>query len=380
MKFHPFQRHAWLGLALQMLMHSQAMAQSAPVLYEWSRIAGLFKVINSDYVSPVAESVVANACREGILQVANTQLSGATLQAESLKVDANKLADVARLIPFFVEKSPNTTKASQFGDACLHSMLQALDPYSAYLDQSEFEKFIGPPSQGENTTANRDAANARIFVSKILDSKYLYLRVGSLDSSALRQLGSTLRAMEPDVLRGLSGIVLDLRRNPGGILTTSVGVAAAFLPTSTPVASTVGRNSKVEKYLAEPKSYVIRSAPDELRSLPAAIKALPLLVMVNRQTQAGAEAIAAALQDNKRAQIMGEQTPGNGTVQTFTPWLENTGIKLTTSKLVRPNGEEWAGKGVTPDHVTIQKVREGVELGSKDDDELAEALRILDKL
>jgi len=173
--------------------------------------------------------------------------------------------------------------------------------------------------------------------------------------------------------------VLDLRRNPGGIFTASVGVAAAFLPASSPIATTAGRNGQVEKYLAEPKFYMDRSTPGELRVLPAAIKTLPLLVLVNRQTQSGAEAIAAALQDNKRAQIVGEQTPGDGTVQTFRPLGRDTAIKLTTSRLVRPNGDEWEGKGVTPDRVTVQKVREGIELGSDDDDELAEALQMYGK-
>lgn len=378
MKFNVFLRNLWLGFALQPLLHAPAMAESALVQHELNRIVSVSRLISSDYVTPIAESAMAFACRDGMLQVANTQLSEATSKADKLKLDTNSLVDVLRLISFFVEKSPNTTNANQFGDACLHGMFQALDPRSAYFDPSEFAKFIKPPPV-ENTITHRDAADAQIFESKVLDGKYMYLRVGRLGDGTLRQLGSALRAVEPSVLRGMSGMVLDLRRNPGGILTTSVGVAGAFLPTSTLVAATVSRNNQMEKYLAEPKYYLDRFKPDELRVLPAAIKTLPLLVLVNRQTQAGAEAIAAALQDNKRAQVIGEQTPGFGTVQTFRPLGRDTAIKLTTSKLVRPNGDEWEGKGVTPDRVTVQKVREGVALGSKDDDELAEALQMYGK-
>jgi C-terminal processing protease CtpA/Prc len=378
MKIKLFQRCLLIGLALLLLTQTSAIANSALVKYESDRIIRVSRLISSEYVTPVAESTMASACLEGILKIASQQQSDAAWQSERLKIDRNSLAEVLGVLSFFVDDSPSATNPGRFGDACLHRMFQALDPKSAYFDPSELEKQIRPPPVG-TTTAQRDVANAQIFLSKIVDRKYLYLRVGRLDDNALRKLVSNSRAIDPEVFRSLSGIVLDLRSSPGGLLKTSVGVAAAFLPTSSVIALTVARESKLEKYLAEPEFYTARSGVNELQALPAALKMLPLLVLVNRQTRAGAEAIAAALQDNRRAKIIGEQTPGDGTIQTFRLLGTDTAIKLTTSKLVRPNGDAWDGNGVAPDLITTQKVGEGVELGSKDDAELAEALQMYDK-
>ncbi len=391
MNFHQFTRALGFWVAT-LLLYSSAMAQSVSVEDELRRIFAVSKIIRSDYVEPVAEALIANACREGILQLAGTQASDAIAQATKLDLDKHSLQDVLRLIPFFIEKSPHPNSARQLGDACLHSMLQALDARSAYFDQTAFEQFRKPPPPAENRASQNGASAAsndasaqgnhmlsQTFVSKTLDGRYLYLRIGSFNVNVVARLGATLRTIEPIAFDGMAGVVLDLRGNLGGDLKSSVGVASAFLPKSAPVLTTVDRNRQPVNYLAEPKFYSYSFSSDELRALPAATKTLPLVVLVNQHTAAGAEAVAAALQDNQRAIIFGEPTLGYGTVQTFRPLGSDTGIKYTTSKFVRPNGDEWDRKGVIPNRLTVHKVRENVEMGSKDDTELAEALRMFDK-
>jgi carboxyl-terminal processing protease len=115
----------------------------------------------------------------------------------------------------------------------------------------------------------------------------------------------------------LKGLVLDLRNDPGGLLDGAVALSAAFLPPDVPVVSTNGQVADSRAtFKASPEFYMRRSGSDPLRRLPAAIKNVPLVVLVNEGSASASEIVAGALQDHKRATIMGAQTFGKGSVQT----------------------------------------------------------------
>jgi carboxyl-terminal processing protease len=390
MKLHLPKGFVWLGLAAPLLLHLPAIAQTDPARDEVGQIGMALRIIMSDYVTPVAESTLVTACLNGMRQTSVALSLGAESQEVKPRLDIKGLPDGLRPILNFLERAPNADSVRQLGDACLHRVFLELDPRSAYFDRNEVEKLRRPsravaPKGSDASPAEvnprRDVQSAQSVTSKVIEGKHLYLHVSRLDDKTLEQLGGALRTTDPVAFREVSGMVLDLRENQGGLLTAMVGVAAVFLPASARVATAMGRDKELNiSYLADSNFYYRGVAStDPLRELPLAVKNLPLLVLINRHTASGAEAIAAALQDNQRAKVIGEQTLGYGTVQTVRMLSSDTAIKLTTSKLIRPNGEEWEMKGVTPDYYTVQKVRAGIELGSRDDAELAEALLKFDK-
>ncbi len=226
----------------------------------------------------------------------------------------------------------------------------------------------------------RQEIRVKTVSSKVLDEKYVYVRIRQINATTLEELGKELRTTAQQNPNGLAGLVLDLRNNTGGILPGAVGVAAAFLPSSTKILSVKGRMPDANAdFYNRPEFYKTGSGPDPLRDLPAAAKTMPMLVLVNQKTASGAEMIAASLQDHRRARIVGEQTLGYGTVQTVRLLDQETAIKLTTAKLIRPDGKELDKAGVKPDYLVMAKTASHIEFGTKDDRELMEALQNLDK-
>jgi carboxyl-terminal processing protease len=148
----------------------------------------------------------------------------------------------------------------------------------------------------------------------------------------------------------MKGLVLDLRNDPGGYLNGAVALAAAFLPADVVVVSTKGQIAEAQSTIrANPAFYVGRGAPDPLKRLPAALKKLPLVVLVNEGSASASEIVAGALQDYKRATIMGAQTFGKGSVQSVRELSADTALKITTARYYTPNDRSIQGKGIVPD-------------------------------
>ena len=128
-----------------------------------------------------------------------------------------------------------------------------------------------------------------------------------------------------------------------------MGVSAVFLPANELVVSTDGRAPDAKnKLYAKPEDYQT-GREDELRNLPAGIKTVPMIVLVNGGSASASEIVAGALQDYKRATILGTQTFGKGSVQTVLPLPGNTAIKLTTARYYTPKGRSIQAKGIEPD-------------------------------
>src|SRR6185436_5743061 len=149
----------------------------------------------------------------------------------------------------------------------------------------------------------------------------------------------------------LKGLVLDLRNDPGGLLHGAVAISAAFLPAKTLIVSTDGRAEDAKKkFYATPDDYARGSrGEDVLKPLPQAVKNIPMVVLVNGGSASASEIVAGALQDHKRATVIGTQTFGKGSVQTIMPLGNNTAIKLTTARYYTPTGRSIQAKGITPD-------------------------------
>jgi carboxyl-terminal processing protease len=197
-------------------------------------------------------------------------------------------------------------------------------------------------------TLTRDIIRVQSVKSKVIEPGYAWVRVSQFQETTLDSLA---RHLEGVFKQGpVKGLVLDLRNDPGGLLYGAVGVAATFLPPKVLVVSTDGRtNDARKKFHAVPEDYARGSRDDVLKTLPAAVKSVPMVVLVNAGSASASEIVAGALQDHKRATVMGTQTFGKGSVQTIMPLGNNTALKLTTARYYTPSGRSIQAKGITPD-------------------------------
>jgi len=203
----------------------------------------------------------------------------------------------------------------------------------------------------------RDVIRVQSVKSKVIEPGFGYLRVTQFQEHTVENL---VKHVDGLYKQGeLKGLVLDLRNDPGGLLHGAVGVSAAFLPPRALVTSTDGRTEDAKRrYLASPEDYLRGSRDDILLKLPNAIKSVPMVVLVNGGSASASEIVAGALQDHKRAAVIGTQTFGKGSVQSILPLTNNTAIKLTTARYFTPSGRSIQAKGITPDYL-VEETPEG---------------------
>ncbi len=204
-------------------------------------------------------------------------------------------------------------------------------------------------------TLNRATIKIQSVKSKLLEPGYAYFRVTQFQEHTGDTLASAIQTLFKQNPGAMKGIILDLRNDPGGLLNGAVAVSAAFLPQNALVVYTEGRTEDAKMRLtASPENYLRgRSKDDFLAKLPADVKNVPMVVLVNGGSASASEIVAGALQDHKRAVIMGTQTFGKGSVQTILPLENNTAIKLTTARYYTPNGRSIQATGIVPD-ITLE--------------------------
>ena len=143
-----------------------------------------------------------------------------------------------------------------------------------------------------------------------------------------------------------------MRNNPGGLLNAAVAVSAAFIPEGELVVYTEGRAKDSKMHLtAIPENFIRDPKNNYIEELPSEIKKTPLVVLVNNGSASASEIVAGALQDHKRALIVGTKSFGKGSVQSILPMNNGTAIKLTTARYFTPNGRSIQAKGIDPDIV-----------------------------
>jgi len=214
-------------------------------------------------------------------------------------------------------------------------------------------------------TLTRAVIRVQSVKSKVIEPGYGWVRVSQFQEATAEHLVKHLQQMFKEN-PGLKGLVLDLRNDPGGLLHGAVAISSAFLPAKTLVVSTDGRAEDAKKkFYASPEDYARGSrGEDVLRALPQAVKTIPMVVLVNGGSASASEIVAGALQDHKRAAVIGTQTFGKGSVQTIMPLGNNTAIKLTTARYYTPGGRSIQALGIKPDILvedptdTMTRVRE----------------------
>jgi carboxyl-terminal processing protease len=185
-----------------------------------------------------------------------------------------------------------------------------------------------------NFTVTRELIKIQSVKSELLEQGYGYVRLSNFNETAARDIKDAMGALEKKNKGRLSGLVFDLRFNPGGLLDQAVDVSSLFMDEGV-VVYTIGRN-KDQKELKYARKGMAR-------------KDLPVAVLVNGSSASAAEIVAGALQDNNRALILGQPTFGKGSVQTVMDLGQEMGLKLTIARYYTPRGRSIQEKGVQPD-------------------------------
>jgi carboxyl-terminal processing protease len=192
-----------------------------------------------------------------------------------------------------------------------------------------------------NLTITRDIIKVKSVKARMLEPGFGYLRISQFQSKTAANLVDAIEGLKKENSGPLEGMVLDLRNNPGGVLNGAVAVSDAFLDKGM-IVYTEGR-------IADSKLR-FNATPDDV------INGAPLVVLVNQGSASASEIVAGALQDHKRAIIVGSKTFGKGSVQTILPLSSESALKLTTARYYTPSGRSIQAEGITPD-IELDRVK-----------------------
>lgn len=359
----------------------QAIARDAVAplpLEELQQLAAVFGMVKSDYVEPVDEKKLINDAIAGM--VAGLDPHSQYFDKKALKEFREQtggkfvgigieigMEDGLVKVQSPIEGTPAFRAGIKSGD--LITRIDDTAVRGLTLDQA-VKRMRGEPNtkvkltifrKSENRsfplTIVRDEIRIQSVRAKMLEPGYAWLRVSQFQD---RTVDDFVRKLE-DLYKqdpNLKGLVLDLRNDPGGLLDAAVAISAAFLPENAVVVSTNGQIPESKAvFKASPEFYARRGA-DPLKRLPAAVKTVPLVVLVNEGSASASEIVAGALQDHKRATIMGAQTFGKGSVQTVRPLSADTALKITTARYYTPSGQAIQARGIVPD-VWLDETAEG---------------------
>ena len=210
-----------------------------------------------------------------------------------------------------------------------------------------------------NKTIIRKMIQVKSAEAKIIKNNIGYLRLKSFNSNSSKQLVEKIKNFEKS--KKLTGYILDLRNNPGGLLTQAINVTDFFLNDGE-IVSTKGRKASENRRFFAKKG-------DK-------VKGKPLIILINNGSASASEIVAGALKDHKRAILLGENTYGKGSVQSIIPLSDGGGMRLTISKYYLPSGQSISEIGVSPD-ILVEEESEDFKINSVSDNQLNYAIKLL---
>ena len=207
-------------------------------------------------------------------------------------------------------------------------------------------------------TITREIIEIKSVISKLIDNEIGYLRLRAFNENSSNQLKGEISKLEKN--NKLVGYILDLRNNPGGLLSQAVRISDFFLDDGE-IVSTRGRKSRENRKFFAKKG--------------DRIKGKPLIVLINNGSASASEIVAGALQDQKRAILLGETTYGKGSVQSIIPLRNRGAIRLTISKYYLPSGKSISEVGVSPD-IKVEELNEEFVINTVTDNQLNYAVKL----
>ena len=351
-----------------------ALAQKggdAPLpLDELRQLADVYALIKSDYVEKVDDKKLLSDAISGMVN---------SLDPHSVYLDQKDFAEMREevqgrfvglgievamedgyvKIVSPIEESPAYRAGIKAGD--LITRIDNVPVKGLSLDDA-IKRMRGEPHSKVMLTIARRGADAPWVVpvereeikvvsvkAKMIEPGYAWLRINQFQEETVDEVADKLKdlyARNPNI----KGLVLDLRNDPGGLLQGAIGVSAAFLPKNAEIVSTNGqREDSKARFYGKPEDYLLSRGSDPLDKVPELFKTIPMVVLVNTGSASASEIVAGALQDHKRAAIVGSRTFGKGSVQTIRPLAGDTAVKMTTARYYTPSGRSIQARGIVPD-------------------------------
>jgi len=344
------------------------------------QVASVYRLIEADYVEPVDQRKLITQAVAGMVDALDPHSAyldraawrelreGTEGKFVGLGIEIGPSDAGTIKITSPIEDSPAARAGIQAGDLISHidgAAVKQMDMDTA------IKRMRGAPHSSVVLTIVRQGTPAPLQFNivreeivqksvkgRIVAPGYAWIRVAQFQEPTVDDLANKLAALareEP----ALKGLVLDLRNDPGGLLQGAIGVSAAFLPAGAEVVSTNGQLEESRaRFYGRPEYYMLGRGIDPLAKVPALFKTVPMVVLVNTGSASASEIVAGALQDYKRATIVGSPTFGKGSVQTIRPLSGDAAVKLTTARYYTPGGRSIQARGILPD-VAVDETAEG---------------------
>ena len=361
---------AGIGATLQFPAIAQKVGAPLP-LDELRQLSDVFGLIKSDYVEKVEDKKLLSEAIAGMVS---------SLDPHSVYLDKNAFKEMRESVQgkFVgigievsmedgyvkvvspIEDSPAAKAGIQAGD-----LITRLDnvPLKGLQLDDVIKRMRGQPNSKLVLTISRkgdskplvfpivrEEIRVQSVKAKMVAPGYAWLRIAQFQEPTVDDMVKKINALYAQDPK-LKGLVLDLRNDPGGVVPGAIGVSAAFLPGDSVIVSTSGQLPESKQvFYGRREFYAPPGAKaDPLAKLPAALKTVPLVVLVNAGSASASEIVAGALQDYKRATVIGTQTFGKGSVQTLRQLTADTAVKLTTARYYTPKGRSIQARGIVPD-------------------------------
>ncbi len=339
----------------------------------------VFERLRSDYVEEVSDSDLIEAAIEGMLGSLDPHSSyfspDAYAEAQvqttgefgGLGIEVTMENGFVKVVAP-IDDTPAQRAGIKAGDFVTH-----LDdePLLGLTLNEAVDRLRGPPDSEVTLTVVREGVDKPINFTIIraiitiqsvrwrLEKKVGYVRITSFTQQTQGGVDDAMEAIGEAAADGLQGIVLDLRNNPGGLLDQAISVADSFLEQGEIVSTRGRRKDDAQRFHSE---------SGDLAS------GLPMIVLINGGSASGSEIVAGALQDHRRAIIMGTQSFGKGSVQSFIPLASGGAMRLTTARYYTPSGMSIQGTGISPDIIVEEAVIQSHDVERLGEADLANSL------
>ncbi|HZW19359.1 MAG TPA: S41 family peptidase [Luteimonas sp.] len=356
---------------------AEESAASDVPLEEIKRYVAVYKAIKDAYVEPVDDKALMGAAIRGLLldldphsayldkddaEAFDEDTSGAY---DGIGVEVQQLPDGRVKVIAPIDDTPAARAGVKAGDTIIAVDGKPLTPASAAgqgplrgKSGSTVELTIAREGEPKplKISVTRETIRIASVHGRMLEPGYAYIRISAFQADTAADFEKTLKQLQAGAGDRLRGLVLDLRSNPGGLLTTSVQIADDLLDKGD-IVSTRGRSPLSDSRFS--------ATPGDL------MHGAPVVVLVDAGSASASEVLAGALHDNQRARVVGSRTFGKGSVQTVMELDNGDSVKLTTARYYTPSGKSIQARGIEPD-VVLQP--EGEEKGQAASAGYAEAL------
>ena len=358
-----------------------AYSQNIDKLYEKIDLLGeVLEKVQDEYVDEIDQAEVMDSAINGILQSLDpysaymnpeifkemqTETSG---EFGGLGIEVSMEAGVVKVISP-IDDTPASRVGVKAGDYIVRingeqvqgkTLMEAVNlmrgPVGSPIEITIRRKGL---KKAKIFTITREIIEIKSVISKLIDNEIGYLRLRAFNENSSNQLKGEISKLEKN--NKLVGYILDLRNNPGGLLSQAVRISDFFLDDGE-IVSTRGRKSRENRKFFAKKG--------------DRIKGKPLIVLINNGSASASEIVAGALQDQKRAVLLGEDTYGKGSVQSIIPLRNRGAIRLTISKYYLPSGKSISEVGVTPD-IRVEEEDEEFSINTITDNQLNYAVKLL---